>query len=166
MQELEFEILHFSHKKSSGIVYSWFDVNLIFRVYDDLFKKQCLKECGEWVEAELTTNLQAAEEYMNGISLEFGEITEKGTGPVIIGNKSDYDRDDVFIKGHQHQTPVLRYLEKFDAFQYREAIQVNAATKGIIAYIEELKGMNDWEARFTSSCQLMSSIRAMDVFWD
>lgn len=173
MREPEFEIIHFSYRpsisKESG--YGWYNLNLIFRAHDNFFKNQCLKESKDWSKTEITTDVEKAKIYLDNITVEFtneivGEHNNEPTRKVNIGNKSEYKREDVFISGYEyHMNPLLIYKEKFDVFQYREFTQMNLATKGIISYIEEIKS-GPINSRFLDSSQFLSSIKALDLFWD
>lgn len=168
MKNVDFEILHFSYRpkiwKESG--YGCCRVNLVFRAYEEYLFEQCMKESKEWYKTDITTDIEKAEDYLNNITIEFEEIENKKYGNVIIGNKSGYKREDVFISGYEYRmNHLLKYNEKFDTFQFNEYVQMNPATKGIITYIEHIK-VGICNSRFLDSFQLLASIRALDLFWD
>lgn len=172
MNEPDFEILHFSYRYriSSESGYSWYILNLVFRAHEEIFKNQCLKEASEWVKTEITTDIKKANTYLDNITINFDndncDDNDKSLKLVTIGNKSPYKREEVFISGYEHHiTPLLQYNEKFNVFQYKEYIQVNEATKGIISYIDSIKN-GPLNSRFLDSCQFLCSIKALDLFWD
>jgi Golgi nucleoside diphosphatase len=172
MSTPEFEILHFSYRPSicEKTGHSWYILNLVFRAYDEFFIKQCLKESKEWTKIEVTTDIIKAQDYLDKLIIEFTDDKVEYNGEkahkVIIDSNSEYKRDEVFIDGYEyHMNPLLKYKEKFDIFQYREFIQINPATKGIISYIEDIKA-SPVNSRFLDFSQFLCSIKALDLFWD
>lgn len=171
MNEPEFEILHFSHRTKicPETGHSWYILNLIFRAHDEFFIKQCLRESSDWNKTEITCDIDKAKDYLDNIHLEFvndTDYSDEHARKVVISSNSKYQKEEVFIQGYEyHMNPLLKYNEKFDFFQYKDYIQVNSATKGIISYIEEIKN-GPVNSRFLDYCQFLCAIKALDLFWD
>lgn len=168
MNNPDFEIFHFSYRPKIKDGFGWYNVNLVFRAYDSMFKTWCLNESKEWREVSVTDNIEIAEKYFDGIRLDFGskDEEEKLISKIHFHNDSGYKREDVFRVAYEHKiNTLLDYKEKFDVFCFRDYIEINPATKGLIAYIEEMK-FYPTNSRFKDYSQLFRTLKALDFFWD
>lgn len=123
--EPQFAILHHSarYKQTTNQNGDWtfVDYNLVFSAYNVDFKKMCIDLSSEWNEKVYVQDKELANRYLLGEGID------------------GLNRDEIFIKGWEYQFPHLVYIEKFDVFQFRDYIQDNPVTRGIITYIDNLK---------------------------
>ncbi len=123
--EPQFAILHHSarYKQTTNQNGDWtfVDYNLVFSADNVEFKKMCNELCSEWIEKVYVQDKGLANRYLMGEGID------------------GLNRDEIFIKGWEYQFPHLVYIEKFDVFQFRDYIQDNPVTRGIITYIDNLK---------------------------
>jgi hypothetical protein len=158
---MEFEITHHSYRfkaTSKDNKYGQWDYivyNVVFAAYDPNFKNMCLDLSSDWKRVLVAKDKEKAERYFDGLEFENGNIV----------NKNGLERDKVFMKAWEHQLPHLVYHEKFDVFQLRDYIQDNPATRGIIAYIEDLKNGISY-GHFVPYSSLYSCVYNLQYWWD
>lgn len=152
---MEFTILHHSYRfktTSNENKYGKWDYivyNLIFTAHDQYFKGMCVDLAAEWKRVLVTKDKDKADEYLLK----------------SIEEHSDAERNKIFFKAWEYQSPHLVYNEKFDVFQLRDYIQDNPATRGTIAYIEDLKRGITY-GRFTPFSSLYSCVHNLQYWWD
>lgn len=152
---MEFSILHHSYRNkrtSNTNRYGKWDYivyNLVFTAYDPHFKQMCINLAAEWKRVLVVKDKDKADEYLLK----------------SIEEHSDAERDRIFFKAWEYQSPHLVYNEKFDVFQLRDCIQDNPATRGIIAYIEDLKNGISY-GRFVPYSSLYSCVYNLQYWWD
>lgn len=163
---MEFEILHHSYRfktTSDDNKYGKWDYivyNLVFAAYDPNLKQMCLELASDWKRVLVTKDKDKAEKYFDGLV-----TVETDDGGVNYENKYGLERDKVFMKAWEHQFPHLVYHEKFDVFQLRDYIQDNPATRGIIAYINDLKNGISY-GHFVPHSSLYACIHNLQLWWD
>jgi hypothetical protein len=184
----EFEILHLSHRlrwasgeKFSDMMHESLDVdgeeaeeipdwqyyifNLVFRASGE-FKDQCMLDTKIWKPGRVCLDTEKYEEYLCGIEFDF--VEEEGTKyhRVESKNTSGIDCDSLFVKGYEQVlSTFLRYHDKFDVFQYRDYLQYNPSTTGILLHLEELK--NGIHKGITAEySQFYGCLRSLENFWD
>lgn len=137
--ETQFTILHHSarYKETTKQTSNWtfIDYNLVFTAQNSTFKKMCHELCSEWVEKIYVQDKNVAEKYFDGLETR----RDENTGEWVSYNEEGLKRDDIFFRGWEHQFPHFVYNEKFDTFQFRDYLQDNPVTRGIITYIDNLK---------------------------
>lgn len=184
MNKNAFEILHFSQRKwKSYHEEGCYLINLVLRVQDteeyysikDLF----LNHANQWRPTEIVTDIQLAEKYLTGLKVvhkytqkdlfdewenEKDEDSET-TYPIEILNEEGINREDVYIKGYEHNlSPFLVYNEKFDVFRFHEFFVINSITDGIIKYIKELQELENKDDYYAH--QLLRAIESLEYWWD
>ena len=150
---MDFSILHHSYRfrttKDDNEYGKWdyITYNLVFTAYNPAFKDMCMGLSAEWKRVLVTKDKDKADAYLLG------------------DQKNESERDRIFIKAWEYQFPHVVYNEKFDYFQLRDYLQDNPATRGIIAYIEDLKrGMS--YGRFVPYNSLYSCVYNLQNWWD
>ncbi len=152
--------------------WKYYVYNLVFRASGNL-KEMCMKDTQKWKEEKVCIDTEKYDEYIRGLSLNYGELTSEKLNeksysyyPVEFENNSGIDRESLFVQGYlDNFSPFLIYIDKFDVFQFREYIQYNPATTGIIQFIEELKHECNYGITANYS-QFYSCLKALEGFWD
>lgn len=138
--EPQFTILHHSarYKQTTNQNGDWtfIDYNLVFSADNVDFKMMCTQLCSDWVERLYVQDKELADRYLKDVEIRKDDDDADDWVPY---HKDGLNRDEIFIKGWEHQFPHLIYIEKFDVFQFRDYIQDNPVTRGIITYIDNLK---------------------------
>lgn len=136
--EPQFTILHHSarYKQTTNQSENWafIDYNLVFSADNVEFKKMCNELCSDWIEKVYVQDKELGDRYLNGV-----EMYRDDVGNLIPHHKDGLTRDEIFIKGWEYQFPHLIYIKNSDVFQFRDYIQDNPVTRGIISYIDNLK---------------------------
>lgn len=180
----EFEILHHSYRlrwasgqKLAQILgeddvpdWQYYTYNLVFRAKNE-FKEMCMSDTLNWKDGRVCIDTEGYDKYIDGLSMSWDreEILHADGKPyheVKIENGSGIDRDSLFVKGKiENISPFLIYIEKFDVFQFREYLQYNPATEGILKFIDELKTGCNYGITANYS-QFYSCLKALEGFWD
>lgn len=143
--------------------------NLVFRASNEL-KEMCLKDTQKWKEGRVCIDTEKYDEYIDSISIDWNYnetlINGEKCYPVTIKSSSNIDKSSLFVNGYiENFSPFLVYHEKFDVFQFKEYLQYNPATMGILKFIDELK--NDCSYGIAANySQFYSCLKALEGFWD
>lgn len=180
-----FEILHFSYRHwPSYHEQGCYKINLVFRVWDmdenSYTKIKFLTESEEWRQTEIVQDLDLYRKYSDGLRIInkktgqdlFEELLEERTEEskkeytiIDFVNDNDIEREEVYTKGYQENwNTMLKYIEKFDVFQFYEYFEINPASKGIIEYIEELRGIYNPDEYHAD--QLFRALKSLELWWD
>lgn len=183
--ENDFEILHHTYrvKWASGekiakildedTVPDWqyYVYNLVFRASNE-FKPMCMNDTLNWKKGRVCIDTEKYDQYIDSLSfrcLKDQKIEDEKGNPyyeVKLESDMDIDPDTLYVKGHiENFSPFLVYIPKFDVFQFREYLQYNPATQGIIQFIEELKSGCNYGITANYS-QFYSCLKALEGFWD
>lgn len=154
--------------------WQYYTYNLVFRASGE-FKKICLQETQKWKETSVCIDTEKYDEYIDGIEFDFGDKeTREPVGeyngepyyPLNMKNNSGIDRDSLFVKGHiENFSTFLIYIEKFDVFQFRDYLQYNPATIGILKFIDELKDGKSYGITCSYN-QFYGCLKSLEFFWD
>lgn len=156
----EFEVLHCSCR---NIRNSFYFVNIVFRPSTNDFRGMCKLESDDWRITKATTEPEKVDEYFLNISIRRGEKVGE-LYQMDVKSNVDFEIDDIYKSAYIINDKQLIYNEKFDFYQYREFIMINSASDGIFNYIKELASL-DSSSIFHGN-QLLSSIKALDFYWD
>lgn len=183
-----FEILHFSYRHwNSYHEQGCYNINLVFRASDNddeyySSKQRFMYETEEWHKSEIVQDLELEKKYISGLSAKIkktgkdlldGWKEEKESEDfdpdelveIDIVNEDGIERGDVYIEGYQrNESMMLQYIEKFNVFRFYEFFEINPATKGIIEYIEELKGLKNPDQYHAG--QFLRAIKSLENWWD
>lgn len=184
----EFEILHLSHRlrwasgqKFAEILnrglgfgdeepeevpdWQYYTFNMVFRAFGD-FKEMCMVDTKDWKPGRVCIDVEKYEEYIHGLDFDFVKIEGSEYLSLEKKNTSGIDYKSLFVEGQEQVlSTFLIYREKFDVFQYRDYLQYNPSTVGILQHLEELKnGISNGIT--ASSSQFYSCLKALNGFWD
>lgn len=111
-------------------------------------------------------SIEDIEDYQNNIVMEFEEPeNDSDNGIVRFSSKNGKSYRDVFKKMYTSKSyTLLRYHEKFDVYQYREYLEWNPATIGILHHIELMRN-NYGNSQYTNNSIFERCIEALDKFW-
>jgi hypothetical protein len=184
----EFEILHHSYRLcwASGQKFAeklsiegeeidpipdwqYYKFNLVFKAFDvdyDTFKQMCLEDTKHWKKGRVCTDPDKYDEYLRGVDFDFDKETEDKYIKVNLINNSGIDGESLFVEGYtQNFEDHIQYIEKFDVFWYRDYIQYNPTTIGILQHIDELKN-GVCKGITAPYSQFYNCLRALHYFWD
>lgn len=181
-----FEIIHLSYRHwQSYHEEGCYRLNLVFRIWDieeyPYMKQRFLDECEEWKKTEIVTDLNLYQKYSDGLRMLDGdtgrdlldfnsiETEEKKDNrkfiPIKFINDNNLEREDVWVKGYQENwSRFFEYNKKFDCFRFYEYFKINPVTKGLIEYIEELKGMQNPDTYYSE--QFYHALKCLEHWWD
>jgi hypothetical protein len=141
---------------SKGI--EFVELNLVFTVAkDDAFYEIFKRKTEDYAEKRLIADTKLFEEEEASGLLDY--MAEHGTSEGFRQTPAQ------LVKGYEFQNSILRYLPKFDKFQFHEYFGWYGLVQGAINDLRDLQlGIN--KSRTTDSCLLCHILEALEYHWD
>jgi len=165
------QILHLSYKEAlPDCKHRWLKVNIVFKVFEEHDKISCEANSSPWAFTSLfdvEDPKQIDEYYANGTMVFSSD--KPGEGAVLTDFKvpPEYDISDKKRTGWvTNHDQILTHIKKFDVYRYQNYVEDNAATRGALSLLENLKENSATTSRFVCFSTLLRSLRVLDTFWD
>lgn len=142
-------------KPKNGI--EFVELNLVFSVsQDDVFYSTFKSKTEEYIERRLIADTKLFEKKASDL-LDY--VIEHGTSEGFNQTPRQW------VTGYEFQNSILRYLPKFDKFQFHEYFGWYGLVQGAINDLRDLQlGIN--KSRTTDSCLLCHILDALEYHWD
>lgn len=165
------QILHLSYREAPpGHDYKWLKVNIVFRVFEEHDKSSCEASSSPWAFTsifDVESPEQIDEYYANGTMVFSDHEPGKGSFLKRFEVPAEYDISDKKSTGWaMNPNELLIRIEKFDVYRYYQYIEDNAATRGALSLLENLKQTSTTTSRFVCFSTLIRSLKVLDTFWD
>lgn len=133
------------------------ELNLVFSVsQDDMFYSIFKSKTEEYIERRLIADTKLFEKESSGL---LDHMIEHGNSEGFNQTPSQW------VTGYELQNNILRYLPKFDKFQFHEYFGWYGLVQGAINDLRDLQlGIN--KSRTTDSCLLCHILDALEYHWD
>ena len=133
------------------------ELNLVFTVsQDDEFYEIFKRKTEDYAEKRLIADTKLFEKEASEL-LDY--MVEHGTSEGFKQTPAQW------VTGYELQNNILRYLPKFDKFQFHEYFGWYGLVQGAINDLRDLQlGIN--KSRTTDSCLLCNILEALEYHWD
>lgn len=175
-----FEIIHLSfRKKLSESMYggpvNYYIGNIVFRLTDPDAINRMKYYMEENEELRVAPDLELMEKYYEDLHFKFEDIDEEDENgekykKCEIINKHGIKHEDVFIYAHRRNMAPLhdfiQYNEKFDCYRMHEYFQDTPVVRGIIQYLQDMKGGKPNPSRTVYHEQFINTLENLCWWWD
>jgi hypothetical protein len=145
-----------------------FLVNIIFTLdVENAFNEVFVQKTKEYTKVKVMDSEEDYRNYHSLLDLSFEDRDENEGSPVKITSNYHKSPEE---KVQYEDIPLLRYLDKFDKYVYREYVDKNPITLGAFKMLNQLKKdlMNEHEPHelYSYEYTLFKIIEALDLFWN